>query len=91
MNPVIKPESIDAMCCGMHHASDIHESKDFESQPKQSKWARIKYIIHDVCEAIRPVVDIIEPIFKTMAVFLTALTGYRQYSKNKRGESFAVC
>lgn len=70
MTPVIKPDVVNIICGDSGVASESHETPKAESKQRKSKLEKIKLRVREVCEIIKPVIDIIVALSSTILSFL---------------------
>lgn len=91
MEPIIKPESINILCGTMQTQSKINESPVSEKKLNQFGWNKFKTIVIEVCEVIKPIVDIIVSFCKSLSTVIGAYGLYCKYSRGKGGKDYATC
>lgn len=89
MDSIIKPETIDALCSAPQSAYNPNKNLFSNFKPKQSIWRKIKSGIAEACEAIKPLIDIIVPLFGTMSTLIKTRYFYRNYINTKGGRCVA--
>ena len=89
MDSIIKPETIEELCSAPQSTSDSNKIPFSDSKPKQSIWKKLKSGIVEVCETLKPLIDIIVPLFGAMSTLIKACCFYRNYSNAKGGRCVA--
>lgn len=86
MNPVIRPETINILCNAQSNSVKNNSAPVDVPKPAQTRWERFKSRLSEICEAIKPVVEIFTAVVGTVATFLNAYGQCRVY----RGRRFAL-
>ncbi len=90
MNPVIKPSTINILSGMQGKTPSSDYASSAEPKPRQTRWSRFKSWVSEVCETLKPVVEIFVSIVSTVALFLNASGRYKAYGNRRRVGAF-VC
>lgn len=89
MNPVINPSTINILSGTQETASNPGYVSYAAPKPPQTRWGRFKTWISDICETIRPVVEIFVSFVNAVAMFMNVCGRYNAYRINGKERALA--
>lgn len=81
MSPIIRPEIINIL--GSTTQENPARVQVNESRPEQGQWKKFKFWISEICETVKPLIDMLLPMVSAVTT-LIKICGKYQQNRRKR-------